>query len=336
MIAKAFHFSQSKAGPVEGYVLKNEQISLTVLSLGGIIQKFIYKEKDIVCGFDDADSYLESTNYYGALIGRYCNRLKTLRIGNNEYALTQNENGTNQLHGGFYGFDKKIWNVTPGEDSLKLSLHSEDGEEGFPGNMDITVTYTLKGSELHIFYEAVSDKDTAINLTNHSYFNLDGIGGTVLEHKAYIPAYYISECDELHIPTGKHLPCWDSPLDFNVPKTIGRDINKEHPQLTPWGGYDNNFILRKSEKLSLAARMVGKEIALEVLTDLPCLQLYTSNESPKKPMKYGLPQIRNRAFCVETQFEPNAVNFDGKYLNAGEKFESTTIFRLLPAKEERT
>lgn len=328
MLAKAFPFSESKIGRIEGYVLENEQISVTILSLGGIIQKLIYRGKDIVCGFDDADSYLESTNYYGALIGRYCNRLKTLIIGETEYTLTQNENGTNQLHGGFTGFDKKIWNVTPGEDSLKLYLHSADGDEGFPGNIDITVTYTLKDSELHIFYEAISDQDTAVNLTNHSYFNLNGIGGTILDHKAYIPAYYISECDALHIPTGKQLPCWDSPLDFNLPKPIGQDIGKEHPQLTPWGGYDNNFILRKSEKLSLAARMEGKEIALEVLTDLPCLQFYTSNETQKKTMKYGLPQIRHRAFCVETQFEPNSVNFDGKYLKAGEKYESTTIFRL--------
>ena len=328
MSVKKFFFSESKVGAVDGYVLENEQVSLTVLSLGGIIQKYIYREKDIVCGFDTADEYLESTCYYGALIGRYCNRLKELTIEGVSYPLTMNEKGKNQLHGGFVGMDKKIWDVEAKDNALVLTCTAKDGEEGFPGNITVKVTYTLKGTDLVIDYEAVSDKDTAVNLTNHSYFNLDGIGGNILNHKAYIPSWFISECDELHIPTGKQLPCWGTALDFNLPKPIGQDIKKDHPQLTPWGGYDNNYILRKSEKLSLAARIEAKEIVLEVLTDQPCLQFYTSNDTPKTPMKYGLPQVHHRAFCVETQAEPNAVNFDGKYLKAGEVFNSRTIFRL--------
>ena len=328
MSVKKFFFSDSKVGPVDGYVLENEQVSLTVLSLGGIIQKYIYRGKDIVCGFDTADEYLASTCYYGALIGRYCNRLKVLTIEGVSYPLTMNEKGKNQLHGGFVGMDKKIWDVEAKDNALVLTCTAKDGEEGFPGNITVKVTYTLKNTDLVLDYEAVSDKDTAVNLTNHSYFNLDGIGGNILDHKAYIPSWFISECDELHIPTGKQIPCWGTALDFNLPKPIGQDIKAEHPQLTPWGGYDNNYILRKSEKLSLAARIEGKEIVLEVLTDQPCLQFYTSNDIPKTPMKYGLPQVHHRAFCVETQQEPNAVNFDGTYLKAGEVFRSRTIFRL--------
>jgi len=336
MVHGPFLFSDSRLGDVDGYVLENEHISMTVLTLGGIIQKLIYKGKDIVCGFDDANSYLDSTNYYGALIGRYCNRLEHLVINGTEYPITKSENGTNLLHGGKVGFDKKFWRITPHEDALELYMHADDGEEGFPGNIDVMVTYTLKESELIISYRAVSDKDTAVNLTNHTYFNLDGIGGNVLKQKLYIPAYYISECDELHVPTGEHLPCWDGPLDFNQAKEIGRDIKKEHSYITPYGGYDSNFVLRKeSGKMTLAARAESSEIVLEVLTDLPCIQIYTSNESPKPPMKYGLPQVRHRGFCVETQFEPNAVNFDGAYLKAGEVLETTTIFRLSPVIEER-
>ncbi|MBR6553763.1 MAG: galactose mutarotase, partial [Clostridia bacterium] len=266
---KKFFFSDSKVGPVDGYVLENEQVSLTVLSLGGIIQKYIYRGKDIVCGFDTADEYLASTCYYGALIGRYCNRLKELTIEGVSYPLTMNEKGKNQLHGGFCGMDKKIWDVEAKENALVLTCAAKDGEEGFPGNITVKVTYTLQGTDLLMDYEAVSDKNTAVNLTNHSYFNLDGIGGNILDHKAYIPSWFISECDELHIPTGKQIPCWGTALDFNLPKPIGQDIKAEHPQLTPWGGYDNNYILRKSEKLSLAARIEGKEIVLEVLTDQP-------------------------------------------------------------------
>ncbi len=335
MSVTKFLFSQSRLGAIDGYLLENGQLSVTVLSLGGIIQKFFYHRKDIVCGFDDADSYLDSGCYYGAIIGRCCNRMKQLKIDGKSFSLTQNEKGTNHLHGGAVGFDKKIWNVQTGKDMLLFTHRSQDGEEGYPGTLDVRITYTLHENELRLHYEAVSDRDTAVNLTNHSYFNLNGIGGTVLNHKLYIPAYHISECDELHIPTGRHLPCWGTPLDFNIPKPIGQDIEKPHPQLTPWGGYDNNYILRKSERLSLGARIEGEEIAMEVLTDLPCLQLYTSNDSHKKTMKYGAAQIRHRAFCIETQLEPNSMNFDGNILRMGEHYEATTIFRLSGITAER-
>lgn len=329
-ISKRF-FSKSEMGDVYAFDLRNDEVEITILTLGCIIQKIIYRGKDIVCGFDDADAYLHSGTYYGAMVGRCCNRMQSLHIGEREYKVTLNENGNTHLHGGKYGFDKKIWNAKPDETGITFSCFSADGEEGYPGNLETTVRYELDGASLSIICEAKADADTAVNLTNHSYFNLDGIGGTVLDQTLYIPAWYISECDEYHIPTGKHLPCWGGPLDFNTPKPIGRDIHADNPNLTPWKGYDNNFILRKADgTLTMAARAEGKDIAMEVLTDLPCVQLYTGNYTEDALMKYGLEQIQYRAFCVETQLEPNSFNFEKTWLKAGETYHSRTIFRWEP------
>ena len=336
MSITASPFSDSRLGPITGYRLSSDELTVTVLSLGGIVQQILYRGKDLVCGFDNADAYLDSTCYYGAIVGRCCNRMRSLRIGETEYTLSQNENGTNQLHGGFTGFDKKIWQAEISDlshgDALTLSSVSPGGEEGYPGNLQVRVTYQVVGSALSIRYEAVSDRDTAVNLTNHSYFNLDGPGGTVLDHRLFLDADRISICDALHIPTGDYLPCEGTPFNFRTAKPIGQDIYASHPQLTPWGGYDNNFLLRKSSPggFSLAARVEGKEIGMEVLTDRSCVQLYTSNDEHDAPMKNGTPQIRHRAFCLETQDEPNAVNFGAPFLPAGKPYEAATAFRFYP------
>lgn len=325
-------FSDSELGPVRAYDLKNGFQTVTVLDLGCVIQSWFVNGKDIVCGFDSADAYLHSGTYYGAVAGRCCNRMKSLNIAGKEIPVTWNENGTNHLHGGFHGFDKKIWNAVPFENEnacgLTLTCRSEDGEEGYPGNLETTVTYTLEGNELRFEADAVADKDTAVNLTGHSYFNLNGPGGDILDHTLYIPAWFISECDDLHIPTGKRLPIWDGPLDFNKPKKIGKDMQSEHPQMKPWRGYDNNYHLRKETGMTLAARAEGDDLALEVLTDLPCLQLYTGNYPEDGLMKYGLPQTPYRAFCLETQMEPDFTHTNGSYLPAGEHYRCATIYRL--------
>lgn len=334
MSVTVFPFSDSRLGPVEGYRLRNGELDVTVLSLGGIVQAIRYRGKDLVCGFDNADAYLDSTCYYGAIVGRCCNRMRSLRIGETEYAISRNENGTNQLHGGFTGFDKKLWTAEIGDsshgDAISLSYVSSDGEEGYPGNLRVRVTYQVTDSALAIRYEAISGRDTAVNLTNHSYFNLDGPGGTVLEHRLMLNADRISVCDGLHIPTGESLSCEGTPFDFRTAKTIGKDIGRNHPQLTPWGGYDNNFLLCKPEPnaFTLAARAEGKEIGMEVWTDRSCVQLYTSNDEHDVPMRGVGRQIRHRAFCLETQEEPNAVNFGAPYLHAGEAYKAATTFRF--------
>lgn len=333
-ITKEF-FGKSKCGDVFVYTLENEFLSASVLNLGGILQKLVFDGTDIACGFDKPEDYLKSGCYYGALVGRVCNRGYDITIDGVTYPISKNENGVNTLHGGFSGFDKKLWEVEEIENGISLSLLSPDGEEGYPGNLSVRVCYTLEEKTLKIAYEAVSDKDTAVNLTNHSYFNLDGIGGTVLDHKLYIPSYFISECDANHIPTGKHLPCWGTALDFNLAKPIGQDIDKPHPQLTPWGGYDNNYILRKGDGLQMVAFIEGKKLQMEVLSDAPCLQLYTANDEHPEPMKYGAKQRKNRAFCIETQKEPEAVNFAGDFLKAGEIFRTNTWFRLGTVDKEK-
>ncbi|MCH5182753.1 MAG: galactose mutarotase [Oscillospiraceae bacterium] len=336
MSITVFPFSESRLGPVTGYRLSSSELTVTVLSLGGIVHQILYRGKDLVCGFDSADAYLNSSCYYGAVIGRCCNRMRSLRIGGTEYALSRNEKGTNQLHGGFTGFDKKIWHAEMDGDRLSLTYLSPDGEEGFPGNLQVRVTYQVTDSALSIRYEAISDRDTAVNLTNHSYFNLDGIGGTVLDHRLFLDADRISVCDDLHIPTGDYLPCEGTPFDFRASKPIGRDIRTPHPQLTPWGGYDNNFLLQKPSPgdFSLAARAEGKEIGMQVWTDRSCVQLYTSNDEHDAPMKNGTRQIRHRAFCLETQEEPNGVNLGGSFLPAGAPYEAATTFRFYPISDQ--
>lgn len=329
MEAEERGFSDRENEKVKFYTLDNGVMSLSVLNLGGIIQKWVYKDRDIVCGFDSADEYLASTCYYGAIIGRCCGRMYDPVIGGKRVILPKNE-PNDTLHGGKRGFDKRIWSVEPipEQNGLRLSYLSPDGEEGFPGNLRVEVSYLLEESTLTILYDAVSDGDTPVNLTNHSYFNLDGIGSDVLGHELYIPAYYVSECDENHVPTGKHLPCWGTPLDFNAPKRIGKDIGEDDPTLKQWGGYDHNYLLRKADTLQMAALIRGKDLQMEVLTDAPCLQLYTANDSPPEPMKYGFAQQKHRAFCIETQREPNEVNFDGMILRAGMHFRTETRFRL--------
>ena len=332
MPIRSYLFSESAAGSVRAYELDSGSMSLTVLDLGCIVQKWVFDGRDIVCGFDDADSYLKSGTYYGAMIGRCCNRMHSVLIGGREYPVTPNENGTNHLHGGKAGFDKKIWKVSPfekdGEVGLRMTAFSPDGEEGYPGNLNVAVTYAVRGTQLTISCDAVSDADTAVNLTNHMYFNLNGPGGDILGHSLYSPAWYVSECDELHIPTGKHLPIWGGPLDFNVLKPIEQDIHADSPLLTPWKGYDNNYLLRKDGGMTLAARAEGTDVALEVLTDLPCLQLYTGNYPEDGPMKYGLPQTPYRAFCLETQMEPDFTHIEKTWLPAGEHYRCETIYRL--------
>ncbi len=331
--------------PVDIFTLSNDDgISVKVITYGAIITELHVPDKngkttDIVLGFDKLEDYLKyNTCYFGAVIGRYANRIQEGRysIDGKEYRGIVN-NGPNHLHGGSIGFDKKLWkaNVIDGnEPSLLLSCHSVDGEEGYPGNLDTEVCYRLTDdSTLHIQYKAVTDKATVINLTNHSYFNLQGHRHPdVFDQQLQIEATHYAPLDENQIPLGYLLLVHGTTFDFTKMKTIGRDF--KDPALAPTRGYDHPFSLSNRGKFALAATACDPESGriMECYTTEPSLQLYTANWVEGLPTgKNGKPYGNQQAFCLETQHFPNSPNqseFPSTILRPGETFTSHTAFKF--------
>lgn len=327
----------------EVFIFENENkngMKVRITNYGGTITSIIVPDKngvnrDVVLGYDTIEEYQTKSGYFGALIGRNGNRIGKSRfmIGDKEYILNDNEKG-NQLHGGIKGFDKKVWDFEVKENNLCLYCTSPDGEEGFPGNLEVTVIYTLTDeNELIISYEAVSDKDTVVNLTNHSYFNLNGDNsGNILNHDLKINADFITPVDDKLIPLGNLLPVDNTPFDFREYHKIGERINADDEQLRMGGGYDHNFFAGLSDELYTIASAVGDEsgITLDVITDCEAVQLYTGNGTDtdgKGKAHYG----KNHAFCLETQACPDAINqkkFPTTLLPAGDVYERTTIFKF--------
>lgn len=298
------------------------------------------KRTDIVVGFDSLNGYLQAEErYYGAIVGRYANRIAKGRftLEGKEYTLVTN-NGVNHLHGGTKGYQDVVWEVEQASDeSLTLKYFSKDGEEGYPGNMNITVRYTLTRTDLVMDYEATTDKTTVFNITNHAYFNLNGQGsGTILNHQLMINADYYTPIDDTSIPTGEIAKVEGTPFDFRTPMPIGSRIEAEDEQLRNGSGYDHNYVLNRTNdhQLTLAARAVGDKsgIVLEVLTTEPGVQLYTGNfMEAHHHIKYGFRDERRSAFCLETQHFPDSPNhpqFPSTVLKPGERFTSQTIFRV--------
>jgi aldose 1-epimerase len=295
---------------------------------------------DVVVGFDTIDGYLNATEvYHGAIIGRYANRIANgnFYLDKKDYQLAIN-NPPNHLHGGPMGFHSQVWDVinsSPG--SISLSYLSPDGEEGYPGNLKVTVTYSLTDeNEVIIHYEAVCDSPTIMNLTNHSYFNLNGQGsGTILGHEMYINADRYTPVTETLIPDGTLEHVKGTPFDFKLPHSIGRHINDDHIQLQYGNGYDHNYVLNK-EGLNheLAARVKGDVTGLimEVYTDQPGMQFYTGNfMSGENFIKGHIPDHFRTAFCLETQHYPDSPhhsNFPSTVYHHGEVFKSTTIYKF--------
>lgn len=301
------------------------------------------KREDVVLGFDDLAGYLAKNPYFGALVGRYANR-----IGNAEFTLDgvtyhlPRNDGENCLHGGEHAFDRAIWRpeVLTGEygDTLVLRHVSPDGEAGFPGKLDVTVTYSLNDDdELHILFEAVSDKKTVINLTNHSYFDLSGKQGQagILQHVVTIQANRFTPVNKHLIPTGELKPVVGTPFDFSSPHAIGERIDDKNEHLKLAQGYDQNFVLEgEAGKLRLAAKAVdpGSGRVLEVSTTEPGVQFYSGNHLDgsvrgKGGVVYGF----RAGFCLETQHFPDSPNqpqFPSTVLNPGETHQSQTIFRF--------
>jgi len=325
---------------VDKYTLKNQKgMEVSIITYGGTITSLKVPNKNglyenVVLGYDSLENYTNSNTYFGAIIGRYGNRIAKgkFTIDGIEYKLATN-NGPNHLHGGAKGFDKVVWSavVIKGENavSLKLSYISKDMEEGYPGNLKVVVTYTLTNDNiLEVIYEAVTDKKTIINLTQHSYFNLSAnFSQTILDHEVVINADSFIPVDTTLIPTGKIAEVTNTPFDFKEAKMIGKDIEAKDDQLKKGSGYDHCWVLNNQNigyKLAASAYHSESGRLLEIYTDEPGMQFYTGN--------FLGGTFRNRAgFCFETQHypdSPNQKNFPSTVLNPGEKYNSKTSFKF--------
>jgi aldose 1-epimerase len=294
---------------------------------------------DVVLGYETLDEYINGNFFMGALIGRYCNRIAEGKFSLNgtDHALAQNRGG-NHLHGGNAGFHRRVWNAAAGSDnaSLELTYFSPDGEENYPGNLQVKVTYTLtEDDELRIDYFAVTDKDTPVNLTNHSYFNLGGGGSDdILGHILYINGDKFLPVDDTLIPTGELRGVKGTPMDFTAPAAIGGRIDQPDAQLELADGYDQNWVLNKTgRELSLAARVseTASGRVMEVYTTKPGMQFYSGNRLQDMRGKNGRVYQKRAALCLETQYfpdSPNKPHFPSSVLRSGEEYAHTTIYKF--------
>ncbi len=336
-------FGKTKDGrEVLAFTFEDGARRATVLNLGGIIQSIVVPDKngnptDVILGYNDVAGYEEHGGYLGALIGRFGNRIEKgkLVIDGETYDLYCNDRG-NHLHGGKVGFDKKIWAHEIKGDELVLSIVSPDGEENYPGTLSVRVTYSFKDGEFRILYHAVSDKKTAINLTNHAYFNIDGEGsGSALENVLWIDCDYITPTNSTMIPTGGFRAVKGTAFDFNTPKEIGKDVGADDIDLKQGNGYDHCHVLKnKCGEYVKYATVTGKKsgITMSCYTDMPAVQFYAGNglNQQGKTAFYG----RRAGFCLETQAIPNNANVPeyaekgSSILDAGEVYEFSAAYKF--------
>lgn len=316
---------------VHTYTFKNENAELVLMDRGATIVSFKVFGKDIVGGFDTIEDYLKDTSHQGATIGRVANRIADAQftMDGAVYMVTENDNG-NCLHGGD-GFDHKMWSVTDTTDnSITFGYVSADGEEGFPSELEVEVTFTLEGTAVRIDYKAVPHGKTPIALTNHSYFNLDGFGDTIKEHVAMIYANNYTEVNDKLIPNGNRPDVKGTVFDFTEPHTIGERIGGE------FIGYDHNFVLAPTVKrdfdgkeLGLAAEVSGKELKMSVYTDQPGVQFYIGNFLGNDPdFKGSVKPVKHGAFCLETQTEPNCINSGIGFYQEGDVYTHTVVYEI--------
>ncbi len=315
------------------HTLQNDHFTVSIINYGGIIRRFIAFGTDIICGFDTLAHYLADTSQQGALIGRYANRIDggKFSLNDKEYQLACNDcDGTVHLHGGPTGFSRRVWEIIEATDtSLSLKLASPDGDEGYPGNVTVLVTYSLSEMGLSIDYCAMTDADTPLSLTNHAYFNLGGCGsGDILGTIVTIHADEYSVLNERMIPVS-HTPVKGTVFDFNTPTAIGaRGMD--------FGGYDHNYILRGDEGMTLAGFRLthacdacNGELCLSVYTTTPCVQFYIANAlEGDNPFKGGAMPTPRTAFCFEAQTEPNGPNRGEGILRSGDLYRQHTLYAV--------
>lgn len=335
---------------VDRYTLRNSNgMTAQITDYGGIVTSLTAPDRngrfeDVVLGFDSLDKYLSGHPYFGAIVGRYANRIAggAFVLDGATYTLATN-NGPNHLHGGVRGFDKRVWEVLEegvGQEGPYLQLYylSEDGEEGYPGNLSVTVTYTLtEENALRIDYRATTDETTILNLTNHSYFNLAGEGeGDILDHRLMINADEFTPVDSTLIPTGELRGVEGTPMDFTESTPIGARIERDYQQLQFGGGYDHNYVLNEAgqDEMSLAARVhePSSGRVMEVRTTQPGVQLYTGNFLDGSLIgKSGSAYEHRSGFCLETQHFPDSPhhdNFPPVTLNPDQTYHQTTSYRF--------
>ena len=327
------------------FLLENQNLKIFVTNYGARIVSLVVRDKfnqnlDIVLGFKSIDDYLKANEpYHGATIGRYANRISkgVFLLDGKKYNLPIN-NGINHLHGGPKGFHNKIWSmVSFDKEKIVMTLNSEDGEMGYPGNLDVELTYQIVDNQLEISYKATTDRKTPINLTNHSFFNLAGEGsGTINNHILKLNSDFYTPVDSTLIPVGEKRLVDDSPFDFRKPKAIGSEINSSDDQIVYGGGYDHNFILNKTvqDTLSHAATVFepNRGVKMDIFTTEPAIQFYGGNFMDGSDVgKYGKKFLYRESFALETQHYPDSPNnqdFPNVYLSPSETYKSTSIYRF--------
>ncbi len=329
------------------YTLKNDHdMTVKVTNYGAIITSIVVPDRDgepgdVVLGYNNVEGYINAVDkpYFGAVVGRYGNRIAKgkFTLDGETYSLAVN-NGENSLHGGIIGFDKVVWTVKSADDhSIKLNYLAKDMEEGYPGNLNVTVTYTVTDdNELVIDYHATTDKATPVNITQHTYFNLKGEGeGKILDHELKLKATKYTPVDKSLIPTGETPSVAGTPFDFTTSKAIGRDIGDDNEQLAFGGGYDHNWVLDKdgeSDKPTLAAEVFDPTSGrmLTVSTTEPGIQFYCGNFlDGRLKGKSGKTYVHRGGFCLETQHfpdSPNQPNFPSTILRPAETYQTQTVF----------
>ncbi|MCC6507784.1 MAG: galactose mutarotase [Pirellulaceae bacterium] len=332
--------------------LKNSSgMTVKVTNYGAIVTSIVVPDRqgklaDVALGYNRIEDYINAVDkpYFGAIVGRYGNRIAKgkFAIGGETYSLAVN-NGENHLHGGVVGLDKVVWSlkpiVVPGAQAVQLSYLAKDKEEGYPGNLQITVTYALNNqNELKVDYLATTDKATPVNLTQHTYFNLKGEGeGDILDHQLMLNANAYTPVDAGSIPTGEIAPVKGTPFDFTTLKPIGRDIDQAHEQLKFGMGFDHNFVINRAPgdaSMQLAARVVEPKSGrvLEITTTEPGVQFYCGNFlDGRLKGKSGKAYVKRGGFCLETQHYPDSPNqpkFPSTILEKGKAYSSSTVFKF--------
>lgn len=347
-ISKKYYGKISDGTEVYIFTLMNSKgSSVDITNYGGIVVSLFVPDRDgkmddVVLGFDNLEDYFTNEPYFGAVIGRNSNRTEKAQFELDGVVYTLDKNhGSNHLHGGSAGFHKAVWDAETvdfhGRESLQLSYHSKDGEEGYPGTLKVKVTYTLTDDNaLEIDYCAVTDKNTVVNLTNHSYFNLSGHNsGSISDHKVMINGDRFTPINEEFLTTGEIRKVEGTPMDFTKLTAVGERIDSSYDQLIYGLGYDHNWILNVSGNLLEKSAEVSDEKSgriMEVYTTKPGMQFYTGNFLNNVHGKNGAIYDKRHGLCLETQFFPNSMkhkNFPSPILRAGEKYHFITIFKFL-------